>query len=190
MTTHPVDVLEGEHDLIRDGLTVLESAAARLAHGEPVSQTHLLQLLSFFVDFADGVHHAKEEAVVLPVLTELDPRRGEWLASALGSDHNAGRKLVDTMRRNLVAAASGRGHEAGAFADAARLYAQHLRGHIDLENDELYPSMRELLVEERASEVLARFADVDLERLGVDGFRRFERWVRDALFNHSTKRLS
>jgi hemerythrin-like domain-containing protein len=144
-----------------------------------VGQERLDQLIAFLTDFADGVHHAKEEDVVLPLLSDLDPERAEWLSSALESDHKAGRKLVDTMRRNLEGAAAGVGHQAGAFASAARLYARHLRSHIELETEELFPSMRRLLGP-NPTDVLVRFEEIERARLGATGRDLLERWLDDA----------
>ena len=70
-----------EHEVITQGLAVLDAMATRLARGEGVPAHDLEQLLEFFSVFADGCHHAKEERILFPALEAAGmPRDGGPIA--------------------------------------------------------------------------------------------------------------
>ena len=62
--------LVAEHDVIERGLSLLESAVARIEAGQPFPDGFAQWAPQFFREFADRCHHAKEEDLFFPLLKE------------------------------------------------------------------------------------------------------------------------
>ncbi|MDP2906566.1 MAG: hemerythrin domain-containing protein, partial [Nanoarchaeota archaeon] len=60
----PIGVLKEEHEIIKEGLDVLELLSKTDAKKIQVSDVE--GILGFFKEFADDCHHAKEEKMLFP----------------------------------------------------------------------------------------------------------------------------
>ena len=58
---HPVETLMNEHRVIERGLDSLDGLCAELSTTDPATRLRLGDLVRFFREYADRVHHAKEE---------------------------------------------------------------------------------------------------------------------------------
>jgi hemerythrin-like domain-containing protein len=124
------DLLMEEHLLIERALRMLLAVAERGRPGPEITS-----VLSFLSEFADGHHHAKEEAILFPALEEAGfPREAGPLAVML-QEHDLGRALITRLREfsamDSEAARSG-------FREAARQYVSLLSDHISKENSVLF----------------------------------------------------
>jgi hemerythrin-like domain-containing protein len=143
--TSPTDVLREEHRVILRALDLLESAAERLSRAEALPDGWWQRLVGWFGTYADLNHHAKEERYLFPALTRAGvPSEGGPVAVML-TEHEEGRALIYALRTG----------DGSCRWEAARLYVQLLRDHIDKENGVLFP-LAEAVVDERAQETLAR----------------------------------
>jgi hemerythrin-like domain-containing protein len=85
-------------------------------------------------EFADKCHHAKEEGLLFPALTQAGiPERGGPLGVML-SEHIHGRDLVRKMEDAL-----GNTLDYKKFATASKEYVSLLQSHIEKENSILFP---------------------------------------------------
>lgn len=162
-----IDVLLDEHRTIEAMLEVLLSAARRLEAGAPVPTTLLADVLDFFEQFADRVHHAKEEAVVFPELAACGLGPDSTPIAVLLSQHETGRGYLREMRRELAALAGGGTDSARGFAASARDYADLLREHIRIEDHYLQTVAAEQLDAAASARLLEEMAAVD-RRAGLD----------------------
>ncbi len=129
----PTDDLRDEHRAVLVAVSILEGIAERTEKGEAVPKEHLEQLNEFLHGFVDKCHHGKEETALFPAMQAAGvPGKGGPIGAML-LEHEAGRALVRKM-------AEGKG-----FAPAAREYAALLRGHIEKENDVLFPMADKVL---------------------------------------------
>jgi hemerythrin-like domain-containing protein len=158
-----IDVLLDEHRTIEAMLEVLLSAAARLAAGAAVPRTLVAELVDFFERFADRVHHAKEEAVLFPVLAAWGLGPESTPIAALLSQHDTGRGYVREMRQALGALAEGRPDAGPRFAASARDYADLIREHIRIEDHYFQTVAAEHLDPETDRRLLDQMATVDRE---------------------------
>ena len=62
------DSLVQEHEVIERVLDSLEIEARAVASGKSVDRDYFSSAIAFVRQFADGVHHQKEEQILLPAL--------------------------------------------------------------------------------------------------------------------------
>lgn len=165
------DILVQEHTIILEALAVLGALADRAARAEPVPREHVDQLVTFFKDFADHFHHAKEETELFPFMESRGMPRHAGPIAVMLHEHDQGRTLV-----RGIAEASGHLDSAegrGRFADVARAFEELLGHHIMKENEILFP-------------MGARMMDVAADERLVEAFKKRE---RDALPEGTADRL-
>jgi hemerythrin-like domain-containing protein len=131
------DMLRIEHDLIEQALDVLRAVADAATESSAASTAAGRTLVEFFVQFADGVHHDKEERALFPAMyAQGFPSEGGPIPCML-SEHDEGRRLVAELRAALDVGIDGReGLE--RFRAAARDFAILLGQHIFKENRILF----------------------------------------------------
>ena len=63
--------LIAEHQIIDRVSAALDGYAERLQQGKPVEEADLARFAQVFTDFAECIHHEKEENILLPMLSLL-----------------------------------------------------------------------------------------------------------------------
>ena len=151
--TSPTDMLRNEHRVILRALVLLEVAAARLSAGQPLRDGLWEELLDWFRTFADRNHHAKEEQHLFPALGEAGVPTHGGPVSVMLDEHTEGRALLQAMAAGAM----------GRRVEAARLYGQLLRDHIDKENGVLLP-LAETVLDPQSQLLVARgFEKIEME---------------------------
>jgi len=167
--------LESEHRLIEQVLSALEREADLIDAGNAVDADFFTKALAFIREFADGLHHQKEEQTLFPKLVEVGvPREGGPVGVML-ADHENGRSFVRAMAASLEAAASGDTRARSALLAAARSYVDLLRAHIMKEDGVLFPMAEQLLDSSQQDEMQSRFAEA--ERVNPDRDHGHRLWV-------------
>ena len=163
-----------EHRRIEQMLSSLERLGLRLEAGDAVPEW-AVELVAFFELFADQQHHAKEEAQLFPVLAAhgITPEHG--LVEALKHQHEMGRVHTRALRELLHRIAGGDRAAAAAFVVSAHSYAELLRVHIQIEDDDLYPEAERTLTAGEQAALAAAFDAADSTRAAID---QHERWDR------------
>ncbi|HEY1340204.1 MAG TPA: hemerythrin domain-containing protein [Bryobacteraceae bacterium] len=157
---HPTDILSQEHRRIEARLDALEREIAAAERGGPFRRVFFEEALDFFRDFADGLHHAKEENLLFPRMAERGvPVEGGPIGVML-SEHEQGRAYLRAVRENLDAAERGdRTALRQVFGNAAG-YIGLLRAHIQKEDNILFRIARMALSPADVAELEERFAAV------------------------------
>jgi hemerythrin-like domain-containing protein len=96
----PLASLVREHGLIGRVAEALVTFASRVMSGEQglaVERAELQQFARFFKDFADCVHHEKEEAVLLPFLSRHGYAWSQRPLAEVRSAHRQERYLIDVL---------------------------------------------------------------------------------------------
>jgi len=162
--TDPIDQLMDEHRVIE---TVI--GAIRQAAQTEIDLGFYTDLVDLIANFADRLHHGKEEDRLFPLLEERGlPRDGGPIAVML-YEHRLGREHVARMREGLDAG------DRNVLRRESRAYAALLEGHIMKEDGILYPMGRNILRPEDVERLQAAFAEVD--PTGEDG-RRYREMAR------------
>lgn len=156
--------LTEEHRAIEGMLGVLETVAERLDRQARVPQDVVDGTLVFLQTMADGVHHAKEERVLFPLLVKHDFGPEQPFVNALMEHHGMGRAYVRRMKELWRETADGRPGASEAFASQARSYIELMREHIRIEDEFLVSVSNDHLSEADQAELTAGFDMVDQER--------------------------
>lgn len=176
----PIRILREEHDNILAGLETLKACAAKLRDQQDVPVATLEGLIEFFRLYADKTHHGKEEDLLFPAMIEHGFSREAGPIHCMLADHENNRALT----RQMIEAANAYGagdREAGRrFAAAAERYVSVLREHIQKENLVLFVMAENTLPAEDEPELLAKFVDVDDNKIGAAEIKRLLE-LRDSL---------
>lgn len=150
----PTDVLRDEHRVILEALSVVETAAGRLAGGEALPDGWWEDAVAWLRTFADGSHHAKEERALFPAMVKAGvPSEGGPIGVML-AEHEEGRECLRAM-------ADGPAAERAA---AARQYVRLLRQHIDKENNVLFALAEFALDHQAQRAVREEFEGIEAEQ--------------------------
>ncbi len=147
-------MLESCHRRLEQRLDDLLRAAGAVARGRSRA-THLDAIAEVldYLERAAARHEADEEESVFP---RLDKRKTGRLVTTLTNEHKMHRKLAKKLRTvfsNFTAEPTTT-EGASLLRIASELDAAY-RGHIDLEDEQLVPVMRDLLSAQDLSEILS-----------------------------------
>ena len=150
----PTQILREEHRVILRCLELVETAAGRLAAGQPQPAGWWEQVIRRLRAFADVNHHAKQERFLFPALAKAGVPAEGGPVDVMLQEHVQGRGLIQAME----------GGDPARRADAARRYVQLLRDHIDKENGVLFP-LTDAVLDTAAQQALGReFETVEAEQ--------------------------
>ena len=158
---NPFKMLEEEHRVIERALEVLEAISERIALGEQPPVNDLRHVLHFIVTFADKCHHGKEEDKLFPAMELKGISRVEGPLGILKVEHDLGREYVEHMRRGVKDILNGNPRGYDVFRRNATEYVKLLRGHIEYEDEEVYPLGMRVLDEESLGKLCKEFEDVE-----------------------------
>jgi hemerythrin-like domain-containing protein len=166
----PLSNLAEEHRLIVRVLAALERYATRLEEAQGVQSGDLGQFAKFFTEFAELLHHVKEEDILIPALV----RHGfDWDSGPLlhvREDHAQERYLVDVLRQ----AASQQGEisreDKRHLVASVRAFVEFQRKHVQNEDSLLFPAVIERLSQDDLDQLDAKFADFDRVKFGQSGY--------------------
>lgn len=167
----PVRMLVDEHLLIERFIALIPDLAADLDLEYEEARALVLDSVDFIRNYADGLHHAKEEKILFEYFSkDLD------VIQTMYVDHDTGRGHV----RAVLEAVDARDTDAAATHLLA--YGDLLQEHIRKENEVLFPWMDRELSTRQIGELYDKFTAAD--RLRDPGFTaHYERFVAH-LENH------
>ena len=180
----PIDVLMEEHQHILRMLGAAEVCAGKVAAGEDVPREDVRGFVRFIREYADALHHGKEEDMLFQDMMAHGMPRDSGPLAVMYQEHDEGRRFVATM----AAMAEGDGPlddaERGTLANAMRGYTSLLRDHIAKEDQVLYVMARQMLPPPVVDDMRRRFeifaesdpraaATEDLLALGADLAQRY-----------------
>jgi hemerythrin-like domain-containing protein len=162
----PTEELIAEHNAVLVALQILEKVEEGLAAGGADAPEHLNQLIDFFSGFVDRCHHAKEEDALFPELEKCGVKREGGPIGVMLAEHEAGRGLVREMSNGLARLRRGDQNASDGIQETAIGYRNLLSAHIHKENTVLFPMAERLLSDDIAGKVVARFEEIELNRVG------------------------
>lgn len=157
----PTETLIAEHEMIVQMLAEADRVAK--APGK-LDQERTEGLIEFFVNFADRLHHAKEETLLFPRLEERGLPHDSGPLAIMLMEHDEGRSFLKAARMALPKAKQGEPQAVATVRDSLRGFAELLQAHIHKENMILFRMADEILTPNDQCELEAAFAKVN----GVD----------------------
>ena len=168
MKTNVTQVMVNEHTLILRMITLIEKNTELLEQGKFRNWQFYLDAVDFIRNYADRFHHAKEEDVLFVELIKNGMPKKQSPIEAMHMEHDEGRAHVQAMEEAAQQALEGETGQAAIIAEHARGYAALLRGHIEKEDDILYPLAERILPEEVRARMLAAYTRAETKTPGLE----------------------
>lgn len=151
--------LEDDHvHILRLTETMLAMVRQRSHNAE-----HFELVVDLIRKFADGLHHAKEEDLLFPLMGEkgFSPEQGP--VAVMLHEHVQGRNFVRGIAEGITALRNGDEGALLQIYENMEGYATLLQNHIGKENNILFRMADQVFSAEEQQELLVRFAGVELQ---------------------------
>ncbi len=162
-----IETMMEEHELIVAVLASLRTMAEKLEAGGQVQRQDVADFGTFFRQFADKCHHGKEEDRLFRKMVEAGFPREAGPIGVMLAEHDAGRAEV----RSLVEVGAGSGPlspaETTTLIACAGDFVPLLYGHIQKENNILYPMAQQAIPPAEFARLDESCAAFDREVLGA-----------------------
>ena len=155
-----------EHRVIERVVATLDQAAGRLENGEAIRPGFFLDAADFVKGFADGCHHQKEEQVLFKSMVKNGMSTQQGPVAAMLFEHEEGRNFIRGMREAALRLETGDRAAVPAVVKNARGYAALLTGHIQKEDQVLFPLADRVIPLDQQDEVFEGFERVEHEETG------------------------
>jgi hemerythrin-like domain-containing protein len=126
--------LENDHELILRLIDVMEIMTTA---GEP-DVAQLEEVVDLIRNFADGLHHAKEESFLFPLMAQRGFSMTQGPVAVMLQDHTAGRNFVKGIAENITLLKTGDLSALHLINYNILGYSELLRNHISKENNVLF----------------------------------------------------
>jgi hemerythrin-like domain-containing protein len=122
---------------------------------------HFELIVELIRNFADGLHHAKEENLLFPLLGEkgLSPEQGP--VAVMLSEHTQGRDFVKGALEGIKEFKNGKLGELQSIYENLGNYATLLQNHISKENNILFPMADQVFSDDEQQRLLVQFGELD-----------------------------
>ena len=147
--------LEDDHVHILKLIQVME----RVIGTENPDISHLESIVDIIRNFADGLHHAKEEKQFFPFLAGRGFSLTQGPVGVMLNEHEQGREFVRGMAVSIDLYKGGNVSALGRIYSNMAGYAELLRNHINKENNILFRMAENALSEEDHLELLKQFEE-------------------------------
>jgi len=126
--------LENDHEYILRLIDVMEIMTTT---GEP-DAAQLEEIVDLIRNFADGLHHAKEESLLFPLMAQRGFSMTQGPVAVMLQDHTAGRNYVKGIAENIALFKKGDLSALNLINYNMLGYIELLRNHISKENNVLF----------------------------------------------------
>jgi hemerythrin-like domain-containing protein len=157
-----IEILMEEHRLIERALDAMDAWVTTVGSGsESDHKAELARFVTFIREFGDAYHHAKEENILFVAMVDHGfPREAGPIAVML-HEHDLGRSLVGALDELGQQTTAWSEADHGTLAHTVGEFSALLRGHIQKEDQILYPMAATRLPEPVQEEILRRFQSLE-----------------------------
>ena len=149
--------LEDDHVHILKLIEVME----RVIGSENPDVSHLENIVDIIRNYADGLHHAKEENQFFPFLANRGFSLSQGPVAVMLNEHVQGRDFVKGMAENIALYKGGDVSALGKIYSNMAGYAELLQNHIGKENNILFRMADSALSEEDHQLLLKQFEEAE-----------------------------
>jgi hemerythrin-like domain-containing protein len=159
----PMKRLVDEHVLIKRWIALIPRVAENLDVESDAGRQLILDGIDLIRSYADRYHHAKEEDILFKYFD-----RDSEILQVMVEDHTAGRGHVKAMLKALDR------KDRHSLAEHLLTYRELLSGHIQKEDEILFPWMDRNLTASQIDELITKFNEVDKKMgLSADKYLKF-----------------
>ena len=181
MQHNPIETMYREHDIISQMEDIIQNLFHLwIDHPNDYSKV-VTSLLAFVKEYADNLHHRKEEEILFPALRDCPDFTLVEILDELESHHERFRDLSQKIKADL---------DKKDYPESYAIlkeYLNDLLDHIAVENDELFVLTENILTPEELEKIYFQFEDLDRE-IGLDKKLELEALVLKSKFaNAATK---
>lgn len=123
--------------------------------------THMESIVQLVRYFADGLHHAKEEDLLFPLLVKKGFSPDNGPVAVMLAEHVQGRTFIQGVEKGIAAFKSGDRAALDTIYENLEEYAFLLTAHIRKENNILFRMADQALSADEQSLLLIQFDDVE-----------------------------
>lgn len=149
--------LENDHQHILKLIDVMEEMVKLPVPNIP----HLEEVVNIIRQFADGLHHAKEENLLFPLMAQNGFSTEQGPVAVMLADHEQGRGFVRNMAENIQLYKSGNRDALVSVYSNMLGYADLLSNHIAKENNVLFRMADNVLTSENQQYLIDQFSMID-----------------------------
>ena len=153
--------LEDDHVYILKLIDVMEIMTESV---EPVVPD-LEEAVELIKNFADGLHHAKEESLLFPLMAERGFSTKQGPVAMMLHEHTLGRNFVKEMSENIALFKNGDISALALIYSNMLGYGELLRNHIAKENNVLFKMADNALSESDQESLFIQFQKVENQSL-------------------------
>lgn len=135
--------------------------------------SHVGKIVSLIREFADGLHHAKEENLYFPYLSNRGFSQEQGPVAVMLHEHVQGREFVRGIAENLALFSQGNEEAISAVYENMNGYAQLLRNHISKENNILFRMADNVLSDSDNQVLLRNFSEAEKSHYTSKGNRNY-----------------
>jgi hemerythrin-like domain-containing protein len=149
--------LENDHVHILRLIAVME----QITQSADTNVDHLELIVRVIREFADGLHHAKEEQLLFPLMVQKGFSNESGPVAVMLHDHAEGRNFVKGMAENIAQFKQGESSALRAIFINMQGYAELLKNHIGKENNVLFRMADKAFTTAEQESLLIDFAIVE-----------------------------
>ena len=165
--------LEDDHVHILKLLDVMEY----ITHHEISDTDHLETIVAIIRNFADGLHHAKEENLFLPFLSAKGFSPDHGPVAVMLNEHVQGRNFVKAISDNISLFKSGNLSALTEIHRNMNAYTGLLRNHIAKENNVLFKMADNVISESEHNQLLYRFDEAEQAHKSSSGTKDYIKMI-------------
>lgn len=152
--------LENDHIYVLKLIDVMRA----LTTSETPDAGHMENIIDIIRNFADGLHHAKEEELFFPALEKKGFSARQGPVAVMLHEHIQGRNFVKGMTENLDQYRNGNKEALKGVYQNMNGYAELLVNHISKENNILFRMADKVLSDEEQKRLLESFESIEQNR--------------------------
>ena len=173
----PTEILKHEHQVVLRVLEAAEKEVASIRQRGTIHVTLIREMADFFRGFVDHCHHTKKEKHLFARMHQQGMSLTSGPLAVMLHDHEQGRACIQAIWEALLEKGEPDAEAVAKIADSLSLYVSLLRGHIDREDNVLYPMADRLLSRPDQEALTVAFEKVEAEEMGEGVHEKYHEWV-------------
>lgn len=178
----PTEVLADEHEYIVKVIDSIEKEIKDIFDGAEFDALKFEKAIDFITNFADGIHHAKEEKLLFNKLEEKGMSKTSGPVFVMLSEHDQGRRFINSAMQSMPLAKQNDKSAIYLVASNLNSYAALLRQHIFKENNILFPMADRIMNDNDQLDLEQKFTNEDAS-LDENGRIQYYKNIASELYN-------